>query len=93
MDHYLIERSGARMSLPKIKVRFVGDSLESVYRYRAVCVPIHDSQMRAELAQWCFNQNLVEYAQAEAMLVLKIDPTSDLCSGSSKLASLSSIPM
>ena len=76
-DQYRIERAGAKMGLPKSRVRFVGDSLESVYRYRAERVPIHDAHMRCELAQWCFNQNLVEYANAEALLVIKIDPTNE----------------
>ncbi|MBX9654193.1 hypothetical protein K2Y11_11295 [bacterium] len=76
-DQFRIERSGARMGLPKSKVRYVGDSLESVYRYRAERIPLHDAHMRADLAQWCFNQGLVEYAHAEALLVLKIDPENE----------------
>lgn len=76
-DQYRIERSGARMGLPKTKVRYIGNSLESVYRYRAERIPLHDAHMRAELAQWCFNQGLIEYAHAEALLVLKIDPENE----------------
>jgi hypothetical protein len=73
-DHYCVRRSGSRMFLPKHMVQTVGDSMADLYEYRARRIPIRDLALRASLAQWCFDQGLVDLAFAEARLVLSQDP-------------------
>lgn len=73
-DHYCVRRSGSRMFLPKHMVQTVADSMAELYEYRAHRIPIRDLALRASLAQWCFDQGLVDLAYAEARLVLSQDP-------------------
>lgn len=74
-ETFSVRRAGSRMYIPKHQVQYIGDSLPDLYRYRAHRIPIKDLALRAELGQWCFDRGLVDFAYAEASLVLSQDPT------------------
>lgn len=71
---YSVRREGARMSLPESRVQMAAESLHEIYRFKAARVPIQDPDMRARLAEWCFKEGLLEFAVAEANLILQMKP-------------------
>lgn len=84
-EDYIVERQGARIVVPKRRTKIVAQSLEEIYRYRSQRIPVNDIPMRADFAKWCYEQRLVDFAIAEAELVLSLDPGNETAKRVQKL--------
>src|SRR5262245_44406228 len=50
--HYVVERAGAKMQVPKSEVEFIGGSLDAIYRHKLSTIHDDDAEGHIRLAEW-----------------------------------------
>ena len=70
----LVVRKNGNLRLKSSSVRFVGDSLETLYRLQSQTLLSEDFEGHATLANWCLRQGLLESAEKELLEVLVRQP-------------------
>ncbi|MDR0704676.1 MAG: hypothetical protein LBF88_06760 [Planctomycetaceae bacterium] len=71
---YLLKTNFGTMSVPVANVEFVGATREDVYHYKRGTVNGNDCNELIKLAEWCFNNNLMQQGMTEYQRALPIAP-------------------
>lgn len=71
---YALVRNGGRIFFEEARVRFVGNSLGEVYRFKTEQVPSHDIPEHMKIHYWCLANRLEAEAVAELRGILEVDP-------------------
>ena len=66
----LVVKKNGNLRLKSSSVRFVGDSMETLYRLQSQTLLSEDLEGHARLANWCLRQGLLESAEKELLEVL-----------------------
>jgi hypothetical protein len=75
---YLLKTNFGTMSVPVTNVEFVGVTREDIYHYKRRTVKVNDCNELIKLAEWCFNNKLMQQGIAEYQRALQIAPNSVL---------------
>lgn len=73
---YAVNVTGGQMVLPFDQVRLEAADLEDAYRQLRDTLPDHTAAAHIELARWCVNNNLLDYARKELREALRREPDS-----------------
>ena len=66
----LVVKKNGNLRLKSSSVRFVGDSMDTLYRLQSQTLLSEDLEGHARLANWCLRQGLLESAEKELLEVL-----------------------